>query len=640
MASAERAPAMIEDALAYLRRGLPIFPVCSPLMGAHKHYIDGALRDCTGDRVGKNPMVSWKAFQSELPSVQQVRSWWTRWPVANIGMATGRLAGIIVLDCDSGEARQLALDRGGLDDTPSVWTGTPGGVHFWMRHPGYDVKNFVKEIAGTDFRGDGGYVLLPPSRHWRGATYRWVEGTESRQPAPVPPWLDRLFQEKTAGSGNGPEGEPFDLTEILEGIGQGARDTTLYSFAGKLRADNVPLDYAELLVRQAARLCRPAFDEELAVEKVRRAYKTYRPNDHEGFAGLLEDEGTDEGEEEAEGGSARTWTVYDIADFLAIEYPPIAWRVEGFLRDRAIMFSYGAPGSLKTYVATDAGLSLASGGLFLGKFPCNRGRVLVVQEDTLASDYQQAYLLPMMKARGLTADELRGWFFVAPQDEFSLDRNDRLHDLCDWLEEHRPDLLILDSFYLMYSGRKEDLLQVLKIIRKIRDKYGCAVWIIDHNRKGQGDNSGENPIDRLINGREKSAMVDTVMESRPVKGQGGSTFLDVLKLRGVKLPEPVRVTYDEGRFTIDGKEADSPKGAAQTIYEWLCREGGSRTVRQIIAGTGLADRTVRGGVAELYQAGLARPFEGFGKAKTWLAIRRADAEPAADGSFDFDEDEG
>jgi hypothetical protein len=641
MPEAQAARTMLDEALDYLNLGYPVFPVCSPLMGSHGHMVNGVLSDCPPDKRGKNPMTSWKAVQSTLPTEQQVRQWWSRWPTANIGMATGTLSGVVVLDCDSFEARQLAIDRGGLDKAPAVWTGTPGGIHYWLEHPVGEVRNFAgKGLKGLDFRGDGGYVLLPPSVHRnQGAKYRWAEHTIGMRPAPIPPWLMDLLH-GTGGETSADEhelGEALDLEAILAGIGQGARDDTLWRYAGKLRGDNVPQAYAEQLIRQAAALCRPAFDADAAVEKVRRAYREFQPRtdfgawDAEIEKSAAETVGNALPDVEAE----QDWQVFDAETFLAIEYPPVEWRIEGYLRDRGILFSYGPPGAIKTYVATDAGLAIASGGKFLGQFQCQQGRVLVVQEDTLASDYQQAYLRPMLAARGLTGADVRDTLFVAPQADFALDRNDRLEALCGWLDVYHADLLILDSFYLMYSGRREDLLTVLKIVKKIRNKYGCSIWIIDHNRKGQGDASGENPIDRLINGREKSAAVDVVMESRPVKGESGSVFLDVLKLRGVKLPEAVRVTYSDGRFTVDGDEEVTPTGASHTVYEWLCREGGSRTIRQIMSGVGLADRTVREALAELHRDGLARPWGKVGTAKTWLAIRRSEATPEEDLSFNF-----
>lgn len=335
------------------------------------------------------------------------------------------------------------------------------------------------------------------------------------------------------------------------------------------------------------------------------------------------------------------WAVFNAEEFLAIEYPPIQWRVEGYLRERAILFNFGPPGSIKTFVATDAALGIASGGLFLGKFPCAQGRVLIVQEDTLGSDYQQTYLRPMLEARGLTGADLRDTLFIAPPADFAFDHTDRLRDLCAWLDQYRPELLVIDSFYLTYSGKKEDLIGVMKLMKRIRNKFGCAIWVIDHNRKGQGKNSeGEDPIDRLINGREKSAAVDAIMESRLVKGQDGAAFIDVLKIRGAKRPEALRVAYEDGRISIDGDKAESPAGATKTVYEWLSREGGSRTKVQISNAANLSLRSIEGALYELQRDGLAKKVGKQGRADTFVALRKSEAtQHGVTIEFDEDEDE-
>lgn len=632
---------MLEHAVAYLHAELPIFPVCSPTMGPHEHWSPERKRMIQCENPGKTPMVRWRGYQLDLPSEDDVRIWWKQWPTANIGMATGALSGVLVLDADGTEARKECLRRGGLDETPTVWTGKIGGAHFHLAYPeGQNVRNFARRLPGTDMRGEGGYVLLPPSLHASGNRYRWAEGTQGIPPSAPPQWLlDLAAGVGEGGSGTADERERIDVDAALLGFPEGQRNDGLFRFACRMRHDDTPQAYAELLIQESARNCRPAFPLDEAVAIVRRVYREYQPGNigpeveaDEFFAATADPSPIDDVPDEADEG----WKVYDAEAFLAIDFPPIVWRIEGYLRERAILFSYGPPGSIKTFVATDAAISIASGEPFLNQFPCQRGRVLIVQEDTLASDYQQAYLRPMLSARGLSGSDVKDTLFIAPQADFALDRNDRLTDLCAWLESSKPDLLILDSFYLMYSGKKEDLLTIMKIVKKIRNKYGCAIWIIDHNRKGQGDVPGENPIDRLINGREKSAAVDVVMESRPVKNESGSVFLDVLKLRGVKLPEPIRVTYEDGRFTVDGTDEVTPQGAAQTVYEWLCREGASRTVKQIMSGCGLADRTVRGALSELHIAGLVRPMSGAGPAKTWYGIRRADAQPEPGPSVEFD----
>jgi hypothetical protein len=114
-----------------------------------------------------------------------IRAWWTRRPRANIGMATGYRSGIVVVDID--------LDKGGFETltalihrygewptTPAVRTGG-GGLHFFFRYPeGAGIRNDAgKRLGpGLDVRGEGGYVLLPPSTHATRRLYEWEGGED------------------------------------------------------------------------------------------------------------------------------------------------------------------------------------------------------------------------------------------------------------------------------------------------------------------------------------------------------------------------------------------------------------------------------------------------------------------------------
>ncbi len=632
MAAADEArhPDMLGAALGYLAEGWPVFPICSPLMGQHIHAHGSCLSP------GKVPMVPWAAFQTTLPEVGQIRSWWTQWPHANIGMATGELSGVLVLDADGTEARKECLKRGGLDGTRAVWTGKVGGAHYHLRYPpGSDIRNFNRRLPGIDLRGQGGYVLLPPSAHASGASYRWIDGTEHARLVSPPAWLLELIR------GTGPSSDetwraeaPSGVEELLAGFDEGQRDDGLFRFACRMRHDDTPQPYAEILIQVSARNCRPPFPLADAVAKVRAVYDRYPPGSAGPTINLDEDAtGTGPAGAEAEG-----WRIYDVEEFLAVEYPPTIWRVESYLRDRAILFGYGAPGTIKTYVATDAALAIASGGLFLGRFPCQQGRVLIVQEDTQASDYQRAYLKPMIEARGLRGSDIKDMLFIAPPGEFALDRQERLNELCAWLREYKPDMLILDTFYMMYSGKSEDLLAVMKVLRTIRDAFGCAIWIIDHNRKSSSaPSSGEDAMDRLIGGREKSGSVDTIIEFRRVKGQEGAAYLDVLKLRGNKSPDSIMVSYDGGVLTVDGKDPETTPGAAKTVYGWLIQEGGGRTKAQISRGCDLSERSVHYAIRDLELEGLVRITGKDGRANQWGAVLRADAEPQEPPFVDVDE---
>jgi putative DNA primase/helicase len=141
---------MLDHALQYLAAGLPIWPVCHPRVstdGCHEH---GRL--CA--HPGKTPLVKWGEFQQHLPDEALIRLWWSKWPEANIGLACGQLAGLVVLDADSDDAIRYCTELGGLEDAPVHLTGK--GTHWLLRHPGQPVRNFAgKYRPNVDFRGDG-----------------------------------------------------------------------------------------------------------------------------------------------------------------------------------------------------------------------------------------------------------------------------------------------------------------------------------------------------------------------------------------------------------------------------------------------------------------------------------------------------
>ena len=129
-----------------------------------------------------------------------VRRWWERWPTANIAVRTGALSGLVVLDVDPGHGGDDTLDallanHGPITDGLVVRTGS-GGRHFYFAHPGGVVRNDTGRRLGPglDIRGDGGYVIAPPSRHATGERYHW-EGPAVRVLPPLPDWIEARLQE-------------------------------------------------------------------------------------------------------------------------------------------------------------------------------------------------------------------------------------------------------------------------------------------------------------------------------------------------------------------------------------------------------------------------------------------------------------
>ena len=165
---------LAEWALFYARDGLRIFPL----------------------RPGGKAPLTRRGFKAATRDEATIRQWWTATPNANIGAATGN--GVIVVDVDPPEGpdslRGLFAEHGQI----ATLTGeTPrGGSHLWLRVPkGVTVRNSAGKLgSGLDVRGDGGYVVLPPSRLKNGRTYEWRQTTAANPPALSPSWLLDLLK--------------------------------------------------------------------------------------------------------------------------------------------------------------------------------------------------------------------------------------------------------------------------------------------------------------------------------------------------------------------------------------------------------------------------------------------------------------
>ncbi len=168
---------LLRAALAYARRGIPVFP-CEP--------------------GGKAPLT-YSGFWDATTDARRIKAWWNRWPYANIAVPTGEHSGLLVLDVDprdSGPESLAALEliNGSLPRTAKARTGG-GGVHVFFRYPaGGEVRNSAGRLGpGLDVRGEGGYVVVPPSRTQ--SAYEWID---SSPPTEATWLLTRLNQQDEA----------------------------------------------------------------------------------------------------------------------------------------------------------------------------------------------------------------------------------------------------------------------------------------------------------------------------------------------------------------------------------------------------------------------------------------------------------
>lgn len=143
--------ALASSAAWYAGQGIPIFPV---------------------QPAAKVPLVRWR--DEATTDAEHIAAWWRRWPQANIGMPTGIRWDVI--DIDGPPHGYLSLGKMRADgQLPAVLgrslTPRAGGMHLFVAPTGQG--NAADFLPGVDFRGLGGYVVLPPSWGANGRQYEW-----------------------------------------------------------------------------------------------------------------------------------------------------------------------------------------------------------------------------------------------------------------------------------------------------------------------------------------------------------------------------------------------------------------------------------------------------------------------------------
>ena len=265
----------LDAALYYAAHGLPVFPL---------HTIDEsgicscAKPDCANP--GKHPCTI-HGLLDATTDASQVRRWWARDPTMNVGIRTGGDSHLVVVDIDprhGGVASWGQLIAGHhFIDTKEVETGG-GGNHLFFRsdQPVLNSQGDRGGIApGIDVRGEGGYVVAPPSTHVSGNRYVWSDGALETPTMPIPDWLYTAATQASVRV-NGHGNKTLDVAEIMDGVAEGGRDWALFQLASKCRYAGLPQAIAERVVLEAAGKCSPPFLEAQAIAKVASAYGRYR----------------------------------------------------------------------------------------------------------------------------------------------------------------------------------------------------------------------------------------------------------------------------------------------------------------------------------------------------------------------------
>lgn len=270
-----------ESALYYASQGVHVIPL---------HFIKNRHCSCSAEpgkcKPGKHPygFLAPKGLKNATTDPETIKRWWSHEPRCNVGVRTGAVSGIFVLDVDdrdngSESLRRLEERYGPLPSTLTQITG--GGRHlFFNLAQGVSIPNSQGFIGkGIDIRGEGGYVVAAPSEHQNGSVYRFTSdaGFDRKLILDPPGWLVDLCQKER---GNPPKLPSIEGTLVPGGPiiirdGEG-RESYMLRTAGELRYKGIPQkQIEEILLALNQSKIDPPLDAKIVLDKAGRYDKPW-----------------------------------------------------------------------------------------------------------------------------------------------------------------------------------------------------------------------------------------------------------------------------------------------------------------------------------------------------------------------------
>jgi hypothetical protein len=485
--------AMVNQALEYLDRGWVVIPV-SPET--------------------KRPLVKWQHFQEAMPSEDDVCGWWEMWPEARVGIVTGALSGIVVVDCDNEDALHAAFDAGMRSP---VRVKTKRGVHLYFAHPRDGVRRGPRagvnsrgadwpKIDGLDFRGDGSYVVAPPSNgyEWDIAVGYDIEDTptwEDWRPAiPTDPSGEFAFEALDLSSVT-PMGEfvsvwdetaefvreKFPSTlKIPTGLGNGRNERVMRYASECVRAGYFD---AELRMR-----CH-AFEREFFVDPlrdtefeatVRSMEEAEKRNHPERFDPEGRHIGRPVHEEVATPAKKRRLITMRDANDLIAQADATNYLLRPWLKKGSITQVYGFSGAGKSLFVQHMMAALAAGRKYAGPFEVGGAAKVLYLDFENGRGTIGNRLHELREMQGDTADRLVIWTPFLESAMVSFKSREGLELLQGLIKEVEPDVVVIDTIRSAWPGMQENSAEewarINQLALKLRNA-GLAVILLHHQNK-------------------------------------------------------------------------------------------------------------------------------------------------------------
>ncbi|MEX0504549.1 AAA family ATPase, partial [Alphaproteobacteria bacterium LSUCC0719] len=419
---------LISQALRLAEEGFPVFP-------------------CKSD---KTPACK-QGFYDATTDPDKIQQLFSRCDAELIGLPTGKISGLLVIDIDKKNGKN-GFEWPSLNELPPtrLVATVNGGCHYYFKMPDADIKCSAGSLhAGVDVRGDGGYVIAPPS-----SGYQLIIDDE---PAELTEALLTEIQRQVIPAQNIDVGErrifvsenEKRLSIVNQGIAwhEPVRDLVA-SYVSQGKSD------AEILAL-AEHITWPEFTVNQTIRELRTFIDGARRKDWAPKLSYNE--------------SKQRLKSYSVDELFALGPPE--WLIDRLLTKQGVAFLVGPSGSYKSFLAVAMATHIANGKPFAG-LPTRKGRVLYSAHEGLRG------LPPRFKALDMDTSEVtlcEGVNLVGEED-------------ADWvIDQGTFELVIIDTFSKATPDQEEnssrDMTLALRCAERISAKTGATVLMITHNGK-------------------------------------------------------------------------------------------------------------------------------------------------------------
>lgn len=518
---------------------------------------------------GKVPIAGSHGYKDATTDESKIRAWWEADPDRNVGVATGVVSGIVVVDVDGPEGEDALEELLGSDEQKTLQVRTPRGRHLYFGYPtsGPPIGRKIGLREKLDLLGEGGYVVAPPSVNQEtGAAYKIASDQEL---APLP---DVLLSLATSID----EKRLFRVPERLE---EPHRNTTLYRLGRFMRDKGASHEAirAALIAENNAK-CHPPIPQKDVVATARSAAQHEVTDPMVGF-NLLTDE-------------------------QLLTLPDPEWLVSGHLPAGGLAVLYGKPGSGKSFLALDWSMHVATGKSWLERFDVRPGPVLyVIAEGGTSFKLRVQAWHDAFKARPPT-----GAFFLL--NAVNLMDLDEVTDLVLQIAAQMPGspaLVVFDTLARSMAGGDEntqkDMGKAVAGADRVRHETGATVLLPHHSRRADAEERGSSVL---------RGAADAMFE---IKNDGGALTVSCTKMKDAEPPNRTFLTLTpKGASCVIQQDVARSATPQERLIDFLTAHPGSTTteIRSEVGGKAeavgklLADLTERGWIEDRGRKGKHR----------------------------------